>query len=182
MGLKKFILLIVNCILIIGCASSILHTQYFSKVCVEEIEEIAENSLTFSTSYIDDTFKSLGIISEPNIHFDLKYDTVSRYTVIVGGNVFFSNTQEENIADIRSDSIELSYVIVKKEGEKARRYSGKTHHKSVIDKPWKDCPIPSSIMEEIRKDFLIRMKYRRYRAINNDSLKGLTVMRQYQLF
>ena len=180
--MKKFLLLIVNCILIIGCGSSIPYTQFFNKISVNEIERIVEDTLTFSTSYIDNMFYSLGTISEPNIHFDIKYDTLSRYTVIVGGNIFFSNTQGKNIADIKSDSIELSYVIVKKEGDKARRYSSKTHHKSVIDKPWKDCPIPSSIMEEIRKDFLIRMKYRRYRAINNDSLKGLTVMRQYQLF
>ena len=176
------IILIVNCILIIGCGSSISYMQYFSKISVGEIEKIAEDTLSFSTSYIDNMFKSLGTISEPNIHFEKKYDTISRYTVIAGGNIIFSKSQERGIGDIKKDSIELSYVIVKKEGDKARCYSSKTHQKSVIDKQWRGCPIPSSIMKDIRKDFFIRMKYRRYRIVNRDSLKGLTVMHQYQLF
>jgi len=138
--------------------------------------------LTFKTSYIDNMFKSLGIILEPNIPFDIKYDTLSRYRVIIGGNIFFSNNPIGNLTDIECDSIELSYVIVKKEGEQAKRFSNKEYHKSAIDKQWKDCPIPFSIMKEIRKDFFIRMKYQKYKAINRDSINGLTVMHQYSLF
>ena len=180
--MKKFILLLINCFLIIGCGSPIPCTHYFTKKSAEEIEKIAEDTLTFKTSYIDNMFKSLGTILEPNIPFDIKYDTLSRYTIIVGGNIIFSDTQEGHNTDIKCDSIELSYVIVKREGEKARRYSNRIDYKSVIDKPWKEGPIPSTIMKEIRRDFFIRMKYRKYRVINNDSLKGLTVMHQYQLF
>ena len=180
--MKKFILLLINCFLIIGCGSSIPCTQYFTKKSAEEIEKIAEDTLTFKTSYIDNIFKSLGIILEPNIPFDIKYDTLSRYRVIVGGNIFFSNSPIENLTDIRCDSIELSYVIVKKEGEQAKRFSNKEYRKSSIDKQWKDCPIPFPIMEEIRKDFFIRMKYQRYKAINKSCAKGLTVMHQYSLF
>ncbi len=176
------IIIILNCVLIIGCGSPIPCTHYFTQKSAEEIEKIAEDTLTFKTSYIDNMFKSLGIILEPNIPFDIKYDTLSRYTIIVGGNIIFSDTQEGHNTDIKCDSIELSYVIVKREGEKARRYSNRIDYKSVIDKPWKECPIPSTIMKEIRRDFFIRMKYRKYRVINNDSLKGLTVMHQYQLF
>lgn len=180
--MKNVMIFIANCILIIGCRSYIPCTQYFNKVSAGEIESIVEDSLSFKTVYIDNMFHSLGTFSEPNISFDIKYDTLSHYTIIAGGKIFFSGDQERNQIEIKSDSIEMSYIIVKKKGEQAKRYSGDNSHRSAIDKSWKDCPIPSSIMRKIRKDFFIRMKYRRYRVSNGDSLKGLTVMRQYQLF
>ena len=179
--MKKYFFLFLNCILIIGCRSQILCTQYFSTMSAEEIESIAEDTLTFRTSYLDHMFKSHGMILEPNMSFGIKYDTLSRYRVILGGKVFFSIEQEGHSADLKSDKIELSYVIVKKEGEKAKRYSC-NYRKSDFNRPLKDCPIPSSIMKEIRKDFFIRMKYQRYRDIYSDSLKGLTVMHEYLLF
>ena len=180
--MKKLIILIVNCILVVGCNTSISSTYFFSRISVNNIEYLSEDTLTFSTSYIDPMFKSHGTIFEPNIPFSIKYDTLSRYTVIAVGNVFFFKPLPKDIAEIKSDSIELSSVIVIKKGERAKRYSSKLRQESDFDKPWKDCPIPSSVMKKIRKDFFIRMKYQKYGAISNDSLNGITVMHQYQLF
>lgn len=174
--------IILCCTLILGCSSTMPCRQYFSKLSAGEIEDVDEKSLTFRTSYMDFMFKSLGTILEPNIPFDIKYDTLSHYTIIAGGNVFFSREQKENVVNIKNDTIELSYIIVKKEGVPAKRYSCKSYSKSVFNDSWKDCPIPLFIMKEIRKDFFIRMKYQKYKSISNDSLKGITVMHQYQLF
>lgn len=168
--------------LIIGCSSPMSCKKYFSKLSTEEIEDIDESTLTFRTIYMDYMFKSLGTILEPNIPFDIKYDTLSHYTIIAGGNVFFSREQKENVGNIINDTIELSYIIVKKNGTPAKRYSCKSFAKSVFNNSWKDCPVPFHIMKEIRKDFFIRMKYQKYKSMSNDSIKGITVMHQYQLF
>jgi len=180
--MKKCMYIILYYTLIIGCSSTMPCRQYFSKLSTEEIEDVDEKTLTFRTSYMDFMFKSLGTILEPNIPFEIKYDTLSHYTIIAGGNIIFSKEQKENVISIKNDTIELSYIIVKKEGVPAKRYSCKGYSKSVFNNTWKDCPIPLYIMKEIRKDFFIRMKYQKYKLICNDSLKGINIMHQYQLF
>lgn len=158
--MKYRILLFLIGVLLVGCRTSNSCDAYFSPVPVDKIKEISSQDLKYEKMDVDYHFPELGYYEIPLTVCNIKYDTKSHFTVIVSGYAVFRDTDITNHFQI-VDSVSLSEIVVKKEQQKLELYSNKQNN-DFNYRPWKECPLPKSVRERIREDFLIRMKYMKF--------------------
>lgn len=154
--------------------SSYYSDDFFSTVPVNEIEELSMQNVLYKTDYIAYDYKGLGTYDDPQIVNDMTYDSKLFCSIIVSGYVDVSDVDQETNTQF-VDSVTISHLIVLRKNHKAERFSKNDYS----DKSWKDCPVPYSVRDRIRKDFLVRMKYRIYH-IKTD-LRNLPVYYGYSI-
>lgn len=144
------------------------HTDnYFSIVSVDRIKELPMQSFSYETEFIDDDYKGLGTYDEPQIECNIMCDTNSVNTIIVWGHVVISDMDKtRNIQVV--DSVAVSNFILLRKNHRVERYSNKHMRNNSFDKPLESCPVPKSVRDKIKEDFLIRMKYRKYHVNTNE--------------
>jgi hypothetical protein len=135
--------------------------KFFGTVSTKDISNVSIDSVSFRTSYIDGSCVSCGTILEPLFDYDIKYDTLSHYKVIVLGEIIFEKDNDKKNQYKRVDSVKIKSLVIDKLHSQREFYSD-TNHKWSHDKLWKECPLPKYILRKIRNDFLKRKKYTRY--------------------
>ena len=136
------LLIILTCLLLVSCGTLMSNEKFFGTVSTKDISNVSIDSVSFRNSYIDGSCVSCGTILEPLFDYDIKYDTLSHYKVIVLGEIIFEKDNDK----LHSQ----------------REFYSDTNHKWSRDKLWKECPLPKYILRKIRNDFLKRKKYTRY--------------------
>lgn len=154
------ILLLFVSFLLVSCRTSNSCDAYFSPVPVDKIKEISSKDLKYKT-------KSEYGIDVPDIDCKIRYDTKSQYTVIVTGHIGLRDIDQTKNSQI-ADTITISDIIIKRKNHDFEFYSNKRKDsQNIKNKPWKEFPLPKSVIEKIRENFLLRMKYSKFH------LKGL---------
>ncbi len=176
-----FLLIIVECCLMISCSTSITSEMFFGTTSTKYIPNISMDTLLYRTRYVDSHCISCGSISEPVYNLDIKYDTMSRYRVVIEGKIVFeersSNDKFKSI-----DSIGITRMIVYKSQSQKEFYTNCTDcNNSIQYKEWKECTIPQKILKVLRKDFLLRMKCTRYSFKDVDATR-ISVSHTYRLY
>jgi len=172
--IAKTLILFITGILFRSCDTSNSCDVFFSTVPVNEIEELSMQNVLYKTDYIAYDYKGLGTYDDPQIVNDMTYDSKLFCSIIVSGYVDVSDVDQETNTQF-VDSVTISHLIVLRKNHKAKRFSKNDYS----DKSWKDCPVPYSVRDRIRKDFLVRMKYRIYH-IKTD-LRNLPVYYGYSI-
>jgi hypothetical protein len=180
--MKKIVTFMLCCI-IMSCGTSLSCKKYFSTLSTENIPNLNIDSIPFHTDCIDYHFPSYGTISTPVFDYDFKYDTLSRYRIVVLGRIVFDNSSNQPNQFKSIDSVGITRLIISRPNYPRESY---TYHgkKWQSDKPLKECPLPQKILMKIREDFLIRMKYMRY-ILNEDDperIKAVTTGYDYRLY
>ncbi len=176
----KSILILWACCLLMGCSTSMQHERFFCTLSARDIPDVSEESITYRTDYIDYHFVEAGTISNPLFGFDIKYDTLSHYRVVVLGRLVFGETKHDGQYE-RIDSVEINRLIISSLNAPRELYC-KNGDEYCSKISWKECSLPKKNLKKIRKDFLIRMKYKRYVINKSDSIKGITTLYEYHLY
>ncbi|SEV98571.1 hypothetical protein SAMN04487850_1111 [Prevotella aff. ruminicola Tc2-24] len=157
----KQLLILLTCCLLVSCGTSMSCEKFFGTVSTKDIPDVSLDSVSFRTSYIEGDCVSCGTISEPLFDCDIKYDTLSHYSVIVLGKVVFEKDSCQKEDYKRVYAVEINNLVVQKQHFPREFYSD-SNHKWRHNTPWKRCPLPKKVLEKIRNDFLKRKKYVRY--------------------
>lgn len=155
--------------------------EYFCTVSSKDIPDMSLDSITFITSNIDSHFSECGTVSDPVFDYDIQYDTLSRYQVVVCGTIIFGKDTNPGKQYERVDSVGIRSLFIWNKNSKQREYYSCEYHRS--HKKWEDCPLPPYILTQIKNDFLIRMKYTRYslgKGLN--IMGGIALVRHYMLY
>ena len=144
--------------LFVSCGTSNSCDAYFSPVSVDKIKDISLQDIKYETMYVDPHFP-MGSYDIPLIPCNIRYNTKSHYTVIVTGCAVLRNSGQTDNSHI-VDSVSITMIAVKRPDHKLVSYSNKPEVPK--RKPLKECPIPVSVRDEIREDFLTRMKYMKF--------------------
>lgn len=179
MTIRIFYFCICISVLLGSCKSSISCNDYFSTVSVDEIKELSVQKFLYKTDYLDDDYREFGTYDNPQLAFNIEYDTLSHYRVILWGYVALSDANQTDNTQI-VDSIAITSMIVLRSHHMAERFSNNCTVNNNFDKPWKDCPLPMSVRNKIKNDFLIRMKYRKYNI--KERVRRITVYYEYKLY
>ena len=171
------------CCLFMSCCTIMPNEKFFCTVSTKDIPDLSVENIQFKTFPMDDHFPECGTFSYPYFDYDIKYDTLSHYKVVVLGSVAF---REQNINDYEYeiiDSVSISRLVVDR-SQHPRELYGIKGDDGWITKNWEECSLPNKILKKIKKDFLIRMKYLRYSLKKNDDLpiKGMTTSYGYLLY
>ena len=182
----KLILIYWACCLLMSCGALLTSEEFFNTISTKDIPDVSVKSISYRTGYVDSECIKCGIISEPLFDYSIKYDTLSHYEVIVIGYVVFGkkNYQENQYEGI--DSVGITRLIVSSLHSQRKLY-GKNGDEIRNNILWKECPLPKIILKKIKKDFLIRMKYKRFlfnKSVFNDEMqiKGYTTQYRYCLY
>ncbi len=159
--MKAIILFLFVGFLFVSCGTSNSCDAYFSPVSVDKIKDISLQDVKYERMDVDNHFPEWGDIEIPLIPCNIRYDTISHYNVIVTGYAVLRDTGQMNKSQI-VDSVSLSRIIVERKCCGGEFYS-KEPRNGFNYKPWKECPLPKSVRNEIKEDFLILMKYIKYR-------------------
>lgn len=155
-------------------------SNYFSMNSIEDIPDVDETLLRFRTSFLDNHFDSAGTITIPVNKFDLCYDTLSHIRVIVSGKVKFQEKCNLTKGVAQIDSVGINYIIIMQTEKSAKKYpfdfKGESYHSHISESG-----IPLDILEKIRYDFLVRMKYSKY-VINYYDGKDFNTSYIYPLY
>ena len=177
------LLFLLTCSMFMECCTIMPNEEFFCTISTKDIPDVSVKTLSFSTDYIDYHFPECGTVSYPLFDYDIKYDTLSHYRVVVLGSVVFGEEDNtENVFEIL-DSVKITRLVVDRLHSPRELY-GKNGDDEWISKNWEECPLPNKILKKIRKDFLIRMKYKRYflNKSDNSPAKRLTTSYPYRLY
>lgn len=152
--------------------------DYSSIVPGDKIKELPMRNVLYKTEYVDYDYRGFGTYENPQIVCEIRYDTLSHFRVIVWGYVILSDIDQANTQIV--DSVAITKMIVLRKHHKPVRFSRKRTAYNSFDKPWRECPLPWSVRNEIREDFLVRMKYRKYHI--NEKERRITVYHEYKLY
>ena len=177
--MKYLLILLAGCLLM-GCGTTLSHEKFFCTRSTKEISDVPEQTISYKTDYIDYHFPEAGTISDPLFDYNIKYDTLSHYRVVVFGYVVFGKSNQESQYE-RIDSVGITRLVIDKKGGARELYS-KKWDEHWNDIPWEKCSLSKKILRKIRKDFLIRMKYKRYVINRSDTIKGITTGYEYRLY
>ena len=185
--MTKFFSFVITCCILMSCSHLMSSESFFSTISTEDIPDLAIGTIPFRKSFLDDDCPKCGTIEEPLYELHLKYDTLSCYRVIIIGRVVFGKKNNYKNQFERIDSVGIKRMVVSRRNFPRELY-GSDQDSDWNNKRWEECPLPRKILKLIRKDFLVRMKYRRY--LFNDSvlddgilpIKGYTTMYDYHLY
>ena len=166
-------------ILFVSCKSSISCNEYFTTVPASEIKDLSLDYDKYETHFFDYHFTDLGTYDVHQIICTIRFDTVSHYYVVVSGYVVLKDIDQTINTQI-VDSVKISQIAVKRKHHKLELFSSKLPDKYYNNKPWKDCPLPKSVRNKIKDDFLIRMKHRKYHLKTNERV--IPVIWGYKLY
>ena len=176
----KYLLFFLAGCLLMGCGTTMSHKKFFSTISTKDIPDVPEQSISYKTNSIDYHVPEAGTISDPLFNYNIKYDTLSHYKVTVMGYVIFGKNVQTTPYE-RIDSVGITRLVIDRQNAPRELYS-KNGDEHWNDIPWEDCSLPKKILKKIRKDFLIRMKYKRYVINRSDTLKGITAGYGYRLY
>ncbi len=162
-------------VLFVSCKTSNSCDAYFSSVPVDEIIEISSQDIKYERMAVDHHLPELGYYDVPLIDFKFKYDTISHYDLIVNGYAILKDINQTDNSQ-RVVSVAISWIAVKRNHHGLEYYSinpeiGSTYGNR---KPWKECPLPKSVRDKIKEDFLIRMKHIKYHLKTGTDIFYLT--------
>ena len=183
--MRCFLFLLICCMLN-GCSTLMPCEKFFCTVSTKDIPDVSISNISFITGYIHDDCKKCGTISDPLFDFNIKYDTLSHYRVLVLGYVVFGNEMNHKNQYETIDSVGIKRLVIMRMHSQQELY-GKKEDCNWSNRNWNECPLPKRILKEIRDDFLKRMKYRRYiynKSVLDDSLSinGYTTQYYYSLY
>lgn len=170
-----------------SCATTLTSESFFGIVSTKEIPDILIDTITYYTSKISSDTILCGIISYPKWSYNIKYDTLSRYKAVVEGVLIFKKDSILINQSKSVDSIEITRLVIDRKPFQREFYSNHMSHHANDDKisykKMDECPLPPSVLEQIRNDFLMRMKYLRYTYMFKEAdVSGLTQMYVYCLY
>ena len=183
-GLSRCVQIILLCCLLASCNTQMPINEFFCIMSTKDVPDVSIDSIQFQRVYIDGSCIKCGTIENPLFCDNIKYDTLSRYRVVVVGNVFFEQDDDSQEEYEKIDSVGIESFIVIRPNSPREFYS---NNPNWSNKRWKECPLPKRVLEEIKKDFLKRMKYKRYR-FNKSALgdmlpiKGYATQYEYRLY
>ena len=180
----KNLQIILLCCLLASCNTQMPINEFFCIMSTKDVPDVSIDSIQFQRVYIDGSCIKCGTIENPLFCDNIRYDTLSRYRVVVVGNVFFEQDGDSQEEYEKIDSVGIESFIVIRPNSPREFYS---NNPNWSNKRWKECPLPKRVLEEIKKDFLKRMKYKRYR-FNKSALgdilpiKGYGTVYEYRLY
>ncbi len=169
-------------ILFVSCKTTNSCDAYFSPVPRHKIKEIPLQDIKYKTELMDYHIPEIGSYDEPQIACNIRYDTLSHVTVIVTGYIVLRDIDETKNTQI-VDSVAINWFAVRRSNHAMEFYSNDPQKVHLFNyRPWKDCPLPKSVRDEIREDFLIRMKYRKYHLKEDREVKTIYITWPYRLW
>ena len=146
-----------------------LPDSFFAKVAVDDIGTID----TTNVKYRKRDMELSGYAYSPVIGYENIADKKPKYAVFIQDN-FTIKKNYSKIDETAIDSIGIYFILIKKyfdTGEKAQIIH--MQYKSKLDK-FKESDFDFSILADIRKNFLLRMKYTKFYLRNGGRLPMLT--------
>ncbi len=170
---KIFLFLIV---FILSSCSTLVSDRYFVGLSVDDIKDDNSKTMVYNCShYIDYHVPEAGSISEPQIDFSIKYDTLKKYNVCLFADIVFCRDDSGYWDSSKIDSICLRKIVV----------SSATNPSIIIDKSESfnllKCKIPKRILLALRDDFFFRMKYTKFDFPRTKN-KAYTYGHNYRLY
>ncbi len=185
-NIMKFILILLAGCLLVSCRTSMPSDIFFNTISTKDIPSMSEKSISYRISYLNTDCIRCGTISEPLFDYNIKYDTLSHYKVVVIGYVVFEKDNYQENQYERIDSVGITRLVISSLHSPRELYSkhGDEHWNDI---PWEECSLPKKILKKIRNDFLIRTKYSKYlfnKSELNDELpiKGISTQYCYRLY
>lgn len=156
--------------------------KFFCTVSTKDIPDMSLENIQFKTFSLDTHFPESGTCSDPLFYHNIKYDTLSHYRVVVLGSVEFRQQDTNDYEYEIIDSVRISRLVVFSSHHPRELY-GKKGDDGWSTNKWVECPLPNEILEKIRDDFLIRMKYQRYRLkkYEDNPVTGISTGYDYRL-
>lgn len=173
----KYIISLFIFVVIVSCKSQ-NDDNFFKTYSLRTQEIFSTDSICFEEDYFDSHFPELGTIQTPKTHFDVKYDTASRYVVILKGNIKFKkNKYKYETKDMKS--ISLIHMSIWKLSN--QRMQWEFTKNSIIS--LNNCPIPRNYLSIIKKDFIFANGNRviNVKKIDN-KCNSLPITRTYKLY
>ena len=171
------LILFATCLFLVSCDTYFAKEKFFCKVSIKDIQDASLGTVSYRTDYIDGSCVQCGTVSVPLFDYDIKYDTLSRYKVIVIGKILF---KKDSHIYKTNDSIEINSLIIDRPSFPREFYSQK-NNKWSNQVSWDNCPLPKRILKKIRTDFLKRKKNTRY-VLNNSDACSISEMYSYLLY
>ena len=146
-----------------------LPDSFFAKVAVDDIGTID----TTNVKYRKRDMELSGYAYSPVIAYEKKKNKKPKYAVFIQDNFTIKKNYSKN-DETAIDSIGIYFILIKKyfdTGEKAQIIH--MQYKSKLDK-FKESDFDYSILADIRKNFLLRMKYTKFYLRKGGRLPMLT--------
>jgi len=183
----KYITILLASCLLVSCRTSMTSEMFFNTTSTKDIPDVSEKAISYRTSYLDTDCEECGTISEPLFDYNIKYDTLSHYKVVVIGYVVFGKDNYQENQYERIDSVGITRLVIDNKLHHSRELYGKKGDEHWNDIPWEECSLPKKILKKIRNDFLIRTKYLKYlfnksKLVDELPIKGITTQYLYRLY
>ncbi len=180
----KPLIIVWACCMLMNCSSLMPSEKFFCTTSTNRIPDVTIETITYRTRSSDEGCIECGTISEPLFDYNIKYDTLSHYKVVVLGYVVFGKENNYKYQYERIDSVGIIRLVIDREHFPRELY-GKKGDDDWSNKRWEECPLPNKIVNLIKKDFLKRMKYKRFffnKSVLKQPIKGVTTQHLYRLY
>ena len=171
--MKNIVLFIISFLL--SSCSTLVSNKYFVGLSVDDINDCNSKNLVYSSHYIDYHVPEAGSISEPQIDFSIKHDTLKKYNISLFADIVFCKDDSGYWDSSKKDSICLRKIII----------SSAKYPPMIIDNGelfnMKKCKIPKRILLALRDDFFFRMKYTKFNFPRSKN-KAYTYGHNYRLY
>lgn len=165
-------LLFIFIIVLTSCKSNftdITENRLFGTYHMNEIRDLTTAHLTYRKDYVVDRFTDLGTVCTPQYKLNMKYDTLSRYHIIINGTINFKKGKKRyTTKDIKS--VTLSSISVWKLSKPRRNW--KLTKDSIISPQNRPIPYDSllaikdvylfvnkNLIVDIKKDAVVNCSY-----------------------
>ncbi len=172
-----------NLIALLFC-SSLIYTQvgverlrdYFVKVSTMDIGAYPFANVTYDTIEVDHHFPKSAIYLIPNYKLNLKDDICQQdYVVQLQGCIYFKKVANEIYDCTKNDSVQLHKITVRK-GDNTILSASNVNE--VLNTFLHTTSI--AVLDSIKKDFLLRLKYCKIKLDRND-VSGVTLVWRYNI-
>ncbi len=162
----KIISYIFIIIFIIGCTpyKGLVINKFFVSIPCEPKSEVSQNTIHYKEEYFDHHFPNLGKIKVPQRELIIKYDTMSRYVVLLKGYIHFENNSHKfKTEDMKF--VSLNGISIWKLANHRKHWE---FTQESIDSFYK-CPIPVKHLSVMKEDFFFVNKNSMFDIEKNDS-------------
>ncbi len=161
---------------ILSSCSTLVSDRYLVGLSADDIKDDNSKTIAYNSShYIDYHVPEAGSISEPQIDFSIKYDTLKKYNVCLFADIVFCRDNSGYWDSSKKDSICLRKMVV----------SCATNPPIIIGNSdsfnLRECKIPKKILLALRDDFFFRMKYTKFDFPRTKN-KAYTYGHNYRLY
>lgn len=177
----KYIILVFGLIFVTCCKSNNdieSNDSFFETYSFKLNKDILPDSISFEEDYLDYHFPELGTIKKTKTSWNVKYDTVSHYVVILKGCLNFKeNKYKYETEDIKS--ISLTHLSIWKLSNQRKKWECTKDSDIILGR----LPIPKNYLDMMKRDFLFVNRNTIINVNKNDrTSNSFPLTRVYKLY